>query len=179
LKRNQCDSTGPAPFAKIFLFSPDPNHLFIPCCPVPSWRGVSRSSRTLGAGCGGRGGALTNVLACGRRSRVVLTPRRWRQVCEKQASCGRRWQTSPVTGESAKETVKTIARGMPGVFRCDRGDLLACFLLLHARLRAHRAPGIPCALCCRGRDVMGKTRAKPAARSRRCVLHLASLAGTA
>jgi hypothetical protein len=27
----------------------------------------------------------------------------------------RRWQTSPVTGESAKETVKTIARGMPGV----------------------------------------------------------------
>ena len=28
----------------------------------------------------------------------------------------------PVTGESTKETVKTIARGMPGVFRCDRGD---------------------------------------------------------
>jgi len=25
-----------------------------------------------------------------------------------------RWQTSPVTGESTKETVKTIARGMPG-----------------------------------------------------------------
>jgi hypothetical protein len=24
--------------------------------------------------------------------------------------------------KSAKETVKTIARGMPGVFRCDRGD---------------------------------------------------------
>jgi hypothetical protein len=23
---------------------------------------------------------------------------------------------------STKETVKTIARGMPGVFRCDRGD---------------------------------------------------------
>jgi hypothetical protein len=28
----------------------------------------------------------------------------------------------PVTGESTKETVKTIARGMPGVLRCDRGD---------------------------------------------------------
>src|ERR1700726_3854727 len=26
----------------------------------------------------------------------------------------RRWQTSPVTGESTKETVKTIAQGMPG-----------------------------------------------------------------
>jgi hypothetical protein len=24
--------------------------------------------------------------------------------------------------KSTKETVKTIARGMPGVFRCDRGD---------------------------------------------------------
>src|SRR6478735_7275800 len=30
-------------------------------------------------------------------------------------SRGRRWQKSPVTGESTKETVKTIARGMPGV----------------------------------------------------------------
>jgi hypothetical protein len=27
----------------------------------------------------------------------------------------RRWQESPVTGESAKETVKTIAQGRPGV----------------------------------------------------------------
>jgi hypothetical protein len=27
----------------------------------------------------------------------------------------RRWQTSPITGESTKETVKTIAQGMPGV----------------------------------------------------------------
>ena len=38
----------------------------------------------------------------GRRSRVVLTPRRWCQVLEKQASQGRRWQKSPVTGESTK-----------------------------------------------------------------------------
>src|SRR5258708_15089088 len=30
-------------------------------------------------------------------------------------SAKRRWQKSPVTGESTKETVKTIARGMPGV----------------------------------------------------------------
>src|SRR6478735_11426106 len=30
-------------------------------------------------------------------------------------SRGRRWQKSPVAGESTKETVKTIARGMPGV----------------------------------------------------------------
>src|SRR5437879_7564611 len=26
----------PAPFAKIFLFRPDPNHFYIPCRPVPT-----------------------------------------------------------------------------------------------------------------------------------------------
>jgi len=30
-------------------------------------------------------------------------------------SWGWRWQESPITGESTKETVKTIARGMPDV----------------------------------------------------------------
>ena len=41
-------------------------------------RGASRSSRTLGAGCGGRGSAFDERHRRGRRSRVVLTPRRWR-----------------------------------------------------------------------------------------------------
>ena len=42
---------------------------------------------------------------------------------------------------------KTIARGMPGDFRCDRGDYArVLFSFRHARLRAHWAPGIPCAL---------------------------------
>jgi hypothetical protein len=36
---------------------------------------------------------------CGRQSRVVLTPRRWRQVGGNIRK--RRWQESPVTGESA------------------------------------------------------------------------------
>jgi hypothetical protein len=81
--------------------------------PVPPHkRGASRSSRTLGAGCGGRGSVQTYALACGRRSRVVLMPRRWHQVGGNIRR--RRWQESPVTGESTKEAVKTIARGMPG-----------------------------------------------------------------
>ena|SRR6266446_8249194 len=46
---------------------------------------------------------------CGRQNRVVLTPRRWRQVrggllarpgSDKTLLRGRRWQKSPVTGES-------------------------------------------------------------------------------
>src|SRR5437762_10092153 len=58
----------------------------------------------------------------------------------------RRWQQSPVTGKSTKETVKTIARGMSGCSGEPVVTMLVCFFILHARLRAHRAPGIPCAL---------------------------------
>src|SRR5258708_17195365 len=42
---------------------------------------------------------------------------------------------------------KTIARGMPGDSGVTVVTMLVCFFNLHAR-RAHRAPGIPCALCC-------------------------------
>src|SRR6266498_1474721 len=49
---------------------------------------------------------------------------------------------------------KTIARGMPGDFRCDRGDYArVLYLISHARLRARWAPGIPCALCFEGREI--------------------------
>jgi hypothetical protein len=58
----------------------------------------------------------------------------------------RRWQTSPVTGESPKETVKTIARGMPGDPGVTVVTMLVCFFISHTRLRVQRAPGIPCAL---------------------------------
>src|ERR1700730_7622125 len=50
------------------------------------------------------------------------------------------------TGESTKETVKTIACGNAG---CSGGPVVAtlvCFLPLHTRLRVQRAPGIPHAL---------------------------------
>ncbi len=60
---------------------------------------------------------------------------------------------------------KTIARGMPGLLRCTCGDYarVLCFIL-HARLRVHWAPGIPCALCYRG-TLSCKARAHRAARS--------------
>jgi hypothetical protein len=51
----------------------------------PHQRGVSRSSRTLRAGCGGLAGCSARMPRGrrhpdGRRSRVVLVPRRWDQV---------------------------------------------------------------------------------------------------
>ena len=56
---------------------------------------------------------MTGDAAGGRRSRVVLTPRCWRQVRERKLSL-MTVARKPVTGKSAKEPVKTIARGMPG-----------------------------------------------------------------
>jgi hypothetical protein len=44
----------------------------------PHSRGVSRSSRTRGGMRWTRAALLTRAASCGRRSRVVLTPRRWR-----------------------------------------------------------------------------------------------------
>jgi hypothetical protein len=44
---------------------------------------------------------------------------------------------SPVTEESPKETVKTIARGMPGEPGVTVVTTLVCFLFSHARLQAH------------------------------------------
>src|SRR5258706_3100269 len=46
---------------------------------------------------------------------------------------------------------KTIARGMPGLFRCTCGDYARVLCLIsHARLWVHWAPGIPCASVDRG-----------------------------
>src|SRR3954465_4783331 len=41
---------------------------------------------------------------------------------------------------------KTIARGMPGCSGEPVVTTSCAFYFLHARLRVHRAPGIPCAL---------------------------------
>ena len=86
--------------------------LLRPSCPR---EGRWPSSRTLG---GMRWTLLvlkTSAPISGRRSRVVLMPRRWHQPAA-DADASRRgwWQESPITRESAKEAVKTIAQGRPG-----------------------------------------------------------------
>jgi hypothetical protein len=52
------------------------------------------------------------VFRCGRRSRVILTPQRWRQVARKYSLDD--GVNSLITGESMKETVKTIVCGNAG-----------------------------------------------------------------
>jgi hypothetical protein len=48
--------------------------------------------------------------------------------------------------EEREVSRKTIARGMPGRSGVTVVTMLVCFFHSHARLRVHRAPGIPCAL---------------------------------
>ena len=91
---------------------------------------------------------------------MVLTPRRWRQVGDNAYALRlRRWQTSPVTEESAKETVKTIARGMPGVSGVTVVTNACAYLTHHTRLRALSArPAFPAPSFFGVRDVMQNSR---------------------
>ena len=109
--------------------------LWIPT--VSSHRGAYRDRHGRGAGCGGRGSVLRATRSQGgsmrpvsdqqraderccsvRRSRVVLTPRRWRQVRGVKSAQPGLDKTYPLTTvakepghKSTKETVKTIACG--------------------------------------------------------------------
>src|ERR1700724_4921355 len=56
---------------------------------------------------------LTRAHACGRRSRVVLTPRRWRQVGgDNSAGDGDKKARSP--GRVRRKPLKPLRAGMPG-----------------------------------------------------------------
>ena len=99
--------------------------------------------------CGGmrwtRRHTLTSGARSGRRSRVVLTPRPWRQVgASYRAADGGKQRRSP---GRARISRKTIARGKPGCLGCTCQIRVRPSLPLHTVLRAQSAPGFPCALC--------------------------------
>src|SRR6202043_4184163 len=84
-------------------------------------------------------------LARGRRSRVVLTPRRRRQVGERDfTGDGDKKARSP--GRARNKLLKPSRAGMP----VDPGATVVtnscAFYTLRTRLRVQRAPGIPRAL---------------------------------
>ena len=63
-----------------------------------------------------------------------------------------RWRKSPSTGESAEQTVPTIACGTPDVSGVFVVTMLVCFFILHARLRMRCASGVPRALNLEGEE---------------------------
>ena len=89
-----------------------PNQRHRPRVPSRFTRGVSRSSRTSGAGCDGRFSVRqTSAPESGRRSRVVLTPRRWRQVARNDPrGDGGNKARSP--GRARRKPLKPFAQGM-------------------------------------------------------------------
>jgi hypothetical protein len=89
-------------------------------------RDVSRSSRTRGGMRWTQAALLTRALACGRRSRVVLTPRRWRQAGGRNfTDDGDKKARSP--GRARRKPLKPLRRE-GRMFRWTCGDALACFL---------------------------------------------------
>jgi hypothetical protein len=99
---------------------------------------------------------------CGRRSRVVLTPRRWRQVGDDARASRRRWwQQSPVTKESAEETVKTIAQEMPGVSGGPVATNSCAYYFAHGAAGASRARHFPRPLNLRGQRLSQLGRIAP------------------
>ena len=115
---DQSDATRPVPPCKNIPVPFRPKSPLHARRPIPP-RGVSRSSRTRGGTRWTQAALLTRAWFCGRRSRVVLTPRRWRQVGGrnftgdggKQARSPRRARSKPLTPSRA---------GMPG----DPGELV-------------------------------------------------------
>src|SRR6266480_3675088 len=119
----------PAPFAKIFLFQPEANQF------TESRRLVPKEGRAHVTNAGrdavDAGSALDEMCCSVRRSRVVLTPRCWRQVCEKKRR--RRCQTSLVTGKSTKETVKPLRGECRVISGVTVVTMLVCFVLFRTR----------------------------------------------
>src|ERR1700694_4720846 len=75
---------------------------------------------------------LTRACACGRRSRVVLTPRRWCQVGGKMIPAATVARKPGHRGEHGI-SCKTIARGMPGETGVTVVTTLACLFLFYMR----------------------------------------------
>jgi hypothetical protein len=84
----------------------------------------------------------TNDVARGRRSRVVLTPRRWRQVGGRiSAGDGDKKARSP--GRARRKPLKP-SRREGRVIPVNLWSIPVCFLPLHTGPRVQRAPGFPC-----------------------------------
>jgi len=175
VEADQRDLGRPVPSQKIFRLTRRANQWQHSRRPVPQ-RGVSRSSRTRGGMRWTQAALLTRARTCGRRSRVVLTPRRWRQVGgSTSAGDGGKKARSPVGHRGEHEvTVKTIAQGRLGSSGEPVVTMLVWFFYSHARLRVRRAPGFPCALYFHGRMISGKARAPRAAGMRAHILNPSS-----
>ena len=110
---------------------------------APEKRGVSRSSRTLGAGCDGRGRCTRRVHAsrtvklCGSDASTLASTRANASHCTGMVT------KTPITRKSTKEPVKTIRAGKAGNIRQTCGDLSACFIFARGTAGELDHPAFP------------------------------------
>ncbi len=137
---------------------------------VPPLRGAARERHGRGVGCGGRKGGA-------RRA----TPKRTAKSCGPDAPTLASRSRSLLASDGGKKarspgrsriSRKNHCVGNAGCFRCLRCEYSCAYsnTKAHTRLRVHRAPGIPCALCF-SRDMLAASLGRNrAARSPRHVL---------
>ena len=161
---DQRDLPCPVLSEKIFRFHPDANHFSDSRRSVPMQGRIAIVTdagwNAVDAGCA----FDERRWARGRRSRVVLTPRRRRQVRGRQLPPATVTRKPDRRGEH-EAAVKTIACGNAGCSGATVVTTLVCFLPLHTRLRVQRAPGIPRALIFHGAKRPRMIRAHRAAGS--------------
>ncbi len=111
-------------FAGAAAVSPTPKMLLVPVGQINSRSppvsrssgGADASSRTWNAGCDGRKlYRPTSDAVCGRRSRVVLAPRRWRQQGTTLARCTGDGTRKPDHQREHEGNRNSIAQGMPAL----------------------------------------------------------------
>ena len=128
---------------KYSAFQKSTNQLYIFASSHPT-RGADRDRHERAAGCGGREAVRRDERKrCGRRSRVVLTPRRWRQVCGKQnfsADDGGKKARSP---GRARISRNTIAQGKPDASGVTCGATRALFTRARETAGAIGRPAFP------------------------------------
>jgi hypothetical protein len=148
----------------------------------PTERGVSRSSRTLGAGCDGRGSVLRamgsqggfrlvsdvrhadegrlqrTAKSCGPDAPTLASSQR--MLCRPNRARTKRYPLMTVAKEPGHRGERDISRKTTRVrecraFRCTRCYSCAFYQYkVHTRPRVQRAPGIPHALCFLGESFM-------------------------
>ena len=110
---------------------------------------------------------------CVRRSRVVLTPRRWRQVLEELTLLGSDGDKKARSPRRARRKPLKPLRRECRIASAEPVCSCALFCaFLHTRPRVQRAPAIPCSLFFFGGSTSCKPRANRAARRRTCVCGL-------
>jgi hypothetical protein len=151
LKRLQPDSPCPVPPQKISRFRFSRNQCSLPSSRARSKRGVSRSSRTLNAGCGGRNQSCSALFAGGRTTLMRTAKPCGPGIPTLMPSLRRRFRVAQVTGAT-----KPGPRGELGVSRKPlrrEGRLFGSYLWFLPRAFSfargpwvRSAPGLPCAL---------------------------------